>query len=100
LYQTQSFGQLLITYIQSVCAQDPKIIRRLFAAEGFYGVSEGRADGLNTDRQQGNARYSSLKTKHCFFIIFLINPASSEQGFQINSRLYYKRTSSQVQSAL
>ena len=25
-----------------------------FAAEGFYGVSEGRADGLNTDRQQGN----------------------------------------------
>jgi len=28
--------------------------RRSFAAEGFYGVSEGRADGLNTDRQQGN----------------------------------------------
>jgi hypothetical protein len=27
---------------------------RSFAAKGFYGVSEGRADGLNTDRQQGN----------------------------------------------
>jgi hypothetical protein len=25
-----------------------------FAAEGIYGISEGRADGLNTDRQQGN----------------------------------------------
>jgi len=25
-----------------------------FAAEGFYGVSEGCADGLNTDRHQGN----------------------------------------------
>lgn len=29
-------------------------IHRSFAAEGFYRVSEGRADGLNTDRQQRN----------------------------------------------
>ena len=29
-------------------------MRCSFAAEGFYGVSEGRADSLNTDRQQGN----------------------------------------------
>lgn len=28
--------------------------RPSFAAEGFYRVSEGRADGLNTYRQQGN----------------------------------------------
>src|SRR3984957_1424775 len=29
-------------------------IRRSFAAEGAYWVSKSRADGLNTDRQQGN----------------------------------------------
>lgn len=41
-------------YIQSVCAQDPKIIHPSLATERFYGVSEGRTDRLNTYRHQGN----------------------------------------------
>ncbi len=32
---------------------------RSFASEGFYGVSEGRTHGLNTDRQEGNGEGDS-----------------------------------------
>ena len=34
---------------------------RSFASEGFYGVSEGRTHGLNTDRQEGNDEGDSAR---------------------------------------
>src|ERR1700749_3381706 len=50
---TISIIRLCILYYRAVTLLN---LHRSFAAEGFYGVSEGCADGLNTDRQQGNGK--------------------------------------------